>query len=185
LTDGSKVVVLYVGAEYCPYCAAERWPLVIALSRFGTFSKLTLTTSSSTDAYPETATFSFRTAAYSSPYVSLQAVETADRSQRPLQSPTAAQQALLGQYDPKGGIPFVDFGNLLTLAGATYSPGDLANLDALAIANALQQPSSKQAQDILGSANLITVAICHATVGAPASVCNQPDILALAKSLPQ
>ncbi|HSR26568.1 MAG TPA: DUF929 family protein, partial [Candidatus Eisenbacteria bacterium] len=30
--------VLYVGAEYCPYCAAERWPLIVALSRFGTFS---------------------------------------------------------------------------------------------------------------------------------------------------
>jgi hypothetical protein len=32
--------MLYIGAEYCPYCAAERWPLVMALSKFGTFSNL-------------------------------------------------------------------------------------------------------------------------------------------------
>ena len=37
--DG-KPEVLYIGAEYCPYCAAERWAMVQALSRFGTFSNL-------------------------------------------------------------------------------------------------------------------------------------------------
>ena len=35
-----KPEVLYIGAEYCPYCAAERWAMVQALSRFGTFSNL-------------------------------------------------------------------------------------------------------------------------------------------------
>ena len=44
--------VFYLGAEYCPYCAAERWPMIIALSRFGTFSGLKTTTSSSSDVYP-------------------------------------------------------------------------------------------------------------------------------------
>ena len=32
--------VLYLGAEYCPYCAAQRWTTIIALSRFGTWSGL-------------------------------------------------------------------------------------------------------------------------------------------------
>ena len=36
LTSGGKPEVLYIGAEYCPYCAAERWSMVVALSRFGT-----------------------------------------------------------------------------------------------------------------------------------------------------
>ena len=36
LTSGGKPEILYVGAEYCPYCAAERWAMVVALSRFGT-----------------------------------------------------------------------------------------------------------------------------------------------------
>ena len=31
-------VVFFYGAEFAPYAAAERWPLVLALSRFGTFT---------------------------------------------------------------------------------------------------------------------------------------------------
>ena len=26
LTNGNKPEVLYIGADYCPFCAAERWP---------------------------------------------------------------------------------------------------------------------------------------------------------------
>src|ERR671920_169425 len=35
LTFDGKPGVLYVGAEYCPFCAAERWPFVVAMTRFG------------------------------------------------------------------------------------------------------------------------------------------------------
>ena len=52
LTSGGKPEILYMGAEYCPYCAAERWAMVVALSRFGTFSNLHLIHSSSADVYP-------------------------------------------------------------------------------------------------------------------------------------
>ena len=41
VSDGAPEV-LYIGAEYCPFCAVERWPLVVALSRFGTFAGLGL-----------------------------------------------------------------------------------------------------------------------------------------------
>jgi hypothetical protein len=64
LTSGNLPIVLYIGAEYCPYCAQQRWPLMLALMRFGNFSGLSYTESSSTDVYANTATFSFRTAAY-------------------------------------------------------------------------------------------------------------------------
>ena len=40
LTNSGKIVIVYVGAEYCPYCAAERWAIVTALETFGTFSGL-------------------------------------------------------------------------------------------------------------------------------------------------
>ena len=67
LTGASgKPLVLYIGAEYCPYCAAERWPLIVALGRFGTFSGLRTTTSSSSDAFPDTPTFTFHGATYTS-----------------------------------------------------------------------------------------------------------------------
>ena len=40
LTQDGKPRIVYVGAEYCPFCASERWPLVVALSRFGTWNNL-------------------------------------------------------------------------------------------------------------------------------------------------
>src|SRR4051794_36222191 len=40
LTNAGKPEVLFIGGEFCPYCAGERWALVQALSRFGTFSGL-------------------------------------------------------------------------------------------------------------------------------------------------
>ena len=174
--DG-KPIVLYLGAGYCPFCAAERWALVIALSRFGVFSNLSLTTSSSTDVYPDTATFDFYRSTYTSQYLTFQAIETTDRNQKPQQNPTASQQALFAQYDAAQNIPFIDFGNVYTLSGATYSPASLANLSALEIATQLQQPSSKVAQDILGSANLLTAALCPLAPAAP--VCSDPNIKAL------
>jgi hypothetical protein len=46
--DG-KPLVVYVGGEYCPFCAAERWSIVYALSQFGTFRGLSQIKSSSSD----------------------------------------------------------------------------------------------------------------------------------------
>ena len=178
-----KPEVFYLGAEYCPYCAAERWPMIIALSRFGTFSGLTTTTSSSTDIYPNTPTFTFRTATFASQYLDFQSVETLDRDQNPLQSPTQEQQALVSKYDTSNSIPFVDFGNRFAFAGATYLPDILAGMTWQQVASALQQPDSAQAKAILGSANLITAAICELTVQQPASVCTGSSIQAIEATL--
>jgi thiol-disulfide isomerase/thioredoxin len=167
-----KPLVFYYGAEYCPYCAAERWPIIIALSRFGTFSRVGLTTSSSTDVYPDTATFAFHGATYTSQYIELQAVETTDRNQKPLDSPTSAQLALVNSYDSGGYIPFVDFGNRYAFNGATYVQDPLQGLNWQEIAADLQNPGSPQAQGILGSANLITAVVCKLTSDQPASVCS-------------
>src|ERR1035441_3945754 len=59
LTQGGKPELLYIGAEYCPYCAAMRWAMATALSRFGTLSPLRGIHSSPTDVYPSTATLTF------------------------------------------------------------------------------------------------------------------------------
>ncbi|MGH3293687.1 MAG: DUF929 family protein, partial [Trebonia sp.] len=75
LTSGGKPEVLYLGAEYCPYCASQRWAMVNALSRFGTFSGLTTTHSSSTDADPNTPTWTFYKSTYTSNYINFTSVE--------------------------------------------------------------------------------------------------------------
>jgi len=184
LTGASgKPEVLYIGAEYCPFCAAERWPLIVALSRFGTFSGLQTTTSSSTDVYPNTPTFTFRAAAYTSQYIEFRAVETSDRDQKPLQSPTSAEQQLWSKYDAGGSIPFVDFGNRYVLTGATYSPDLLGGASWQAISGELKDPNSAQAKAIVGSANLFTAATCKATANQPAAVCSSATIQDLEKKL--
>ncbi len=94
--DGKSPTILYYGAEYCPYCAAERWAMVAALSRFGTFSGLKITASSHTDVDPETHTFSFYGSTYTSPYINFVPIETdsnvplASGGYRALQQPTKA-----------------------------------------------------------------------------------------------
>ncbi len=56
LVKDGKPEVLYIGA-YCPFCAAERWAAIVALSRFGTFSVLRTVHSSSTDVDASTPAF--------------------------------------------------------------------------------------------------------------------------------
>lgn len=178
-----KPEVFYYGAEFCPYCAAERWPLIIALSRFGTFSGLQTTTSSSSDVFPNTVTFTFRGATFTSQYVDFRAVETTDRDRNHLQDPTAAEQQLINRYDTGGTIPFIDFANRYGASGAMYSPDAIGGMSWLAVADSLKQPDSTQAKAIIGSANLITAAVCKATGDKPAEVCSSPTIQNLEKNL--
>lgn len=180
---GGKPEVFYLGAEYCPYCAAERWSMIVALSRFGTFTGLATTSSSSTDVYPNTPTFTFRNASYSSQYLEFQAVETTDRNQNPLQSPSAAQKDLVSRYDSGGTIPFVDLGNRYAFNGSMFLPDVVAGMSWQAVADALQQSDSTQARAILGSANLITAAICKLTGDQPAAVCSSSTIQGLEQKL--
>ena len=161
--DG-KPLVTYIGAEYCPYCAAERWALAVALSRFGTFSHLSGTHSASADVYPDTQTLSFYGSSYSSPYVDFQPVEEATNQQvgrhyQTLQTPTAAQSSLMATYDTAGSIPFLDIGNRYVVTGASFSPQVLQGLSRQQIAAQLGDPSSPVAQAIDGTANDITAAI--------------------------
>ncbi|HET9172888.1 MAG TPA: DUF929 family protein [Actinospica sp.] len=177
-TVAGKPEVLYLGAEYCPYCAAERWPLVIALSRFGTFTGLGLTESSSSDVYPNTNTFTFLHAAYTSPYLAFTSVELYDRDNQPLQTPTAAQQQLLTGAGG-GGIPFIDLGGTTMLRSAGYDPQVLSGQSWTQIANGLTDPSNPATRAILGTANRITGQLCALTHDQPAAVCQTPSIRSL------
>ncbi len=186
--EDGKPIVTYVGAEYCPYCAAERWAMAVALSRFGTFTNLSATHSASNDVYPNTQTLSFYGSSYSSPYVDFQPVEEATNqvvngSYQTLQTPTAAQTALLTKYDSAGSIPFLDIANKYVVTGSSYSPQVLQGLSRDQIAAQLSDSSSAVAQAIDGTANDITAAICNVTGNQPSSVCNAPAIAAIAKKL--
>lgn len=184
LTSDGKPEIVYIGYDWCPYCAAQRWALVVALSRFGTFSGLGLTQSASNDVYADTRTFTFSNVKYSSSYLAFTAVEMQDANRNPLQTPTAEQQQLLAVYDEPpyvsanaaGGIPFVDFGGKYVNNGSSYSPQVLVGKSWSQIATALSDPNSAIAQGVNGSANVITAAFCNLTGQQPSSVCSSKAV---------
>jgi hypothetical protein len=193
LTADGKPRVLYVGAEYCPFCAAERWSLVAALARFGTFSGLGQTASSPTDSFPNTPTLSFHGATYTSDYVSFSGYETQDTNQKPLDTLPADASALLEKYDAPpyvgtseaaGSIPFVDLFGSYVSQGASYSPDLLAGMTHVEVAEAMQDPSSKVAKSVDAAANFFSAIICEATDGQPGDVCTSSGVKAAAVKLP-
>ena len=197
LTAAGKPLVVYIGAEYCPYCAAERWAMVIALSRFGSFSGLGVTHSSTVDVFPGTNTFSFYGSTYTSRYLSFQGVElntnelAGSGGYKTLETPTPAQQQLIATYDAppyvssgsSGSIPFVDFGGKYVISGATYNAGVLQGKSMDEIAAALSDPTSAISQGAVGAANTMTAAICNLTNGQPAAACRTPAIASIQSQL--
>jgi len=188
--DGKSPTVLWDGAGYCPYCAAERWALTAALSRFGTWSNLKLISSSSSDVDPGTRSFSYDGATYSSPYLTFVAIDPVNAAS---QSPSRDEQSVLNKYaNPKylpgeqagqGAIPFLDIDNEALISGASFNPGVLGGLSWTTIAADLSDPESPVTQAIVGTADYITAAICSSIHGGPASVCNSPGVVAAANAL--
>jgi uncharacterized protein DUF929 len=168
LTVGGKPAIVFVSEESCPFCAAERWAVTVALSHFGTWSQLGITRSAATDVFPDTATLSFRTARYRSAELTLLTTELTDNAGHPLQAQTPLDATLISSFDvppyvnsadQSGSVPFLDIANQYVLAGAQYDPQVLAGLSAAQIASQLSDPSSPVARAIDGSAQVIIAAI--------------------------
>lgn len=200
--NGDKLPgVLYYGAEYCPYCAAQRWPTIIALSRFGTWRNLGNSSSSAQDYYPNTPTFTFYKATFESPYITVQTVEeakntlnSAGTAYEPLQKPTKEQSAIVAKYDTAayfpqmtaaqaGSIPFLTIGNRIMWAGSSVSPSVFKDQQRADIAKALSNPNNPLTQAVIASANYITASICSQTGQAPAAVCNSSGVKAAKSAL--
>ena len=188
LSSGGKPEVLYIGAQYCPYCATERWALAVALSRFGTFTGLSgIHSAGGQEVYPHTATLNFYKAKYTSKYLTFTPVEQETVAEKPLEKLTSAQTALITKYDAppyvsssdEGAIPFIDFGGKYFVHGAQYNPQVLSGQTWAQVAAALKDPSSAIAKGADGAANMITATICKTTNNQPANVCTAPAIKAI------
>jgi hypothetical protein len=188
LTADGKPRILFVGAEYCPYCAAERWAFAVALSRFGTLSGLGEVTSSPTDVYPSTATITFHGATYTSSYLSLTAKEIVSNqvsgsSYAPLDTLSSADESL---FESVGGgtFPFIDIGGKYKISGASYDPQTLHGKTQAQIAAALSDSTSAIAKAIDGTANVITAAICTLTNNQPSATCTSTGVTTAKAALP-
>lgn len=184
LVLNGKPTVLYIGAEYCPFCAATRWGLVLALMRFGNLSNIKYMTSSSTDYAASTPTFTFVNSGYSSQYINFLPVETANNTGAPLQTLQQWQNTTFFKYDvptsacPSGGcIPFIDFGNRTVQLGADYSPMIIHPYTWAEIINMLNDTSTPVSQAVIGSADVFTAQICAINNYTPSSVCSAPYVM--------
>lgn len=191
LVLNGKPEILYMGALYCSQCAAERWPLAIALSRFGTFAGLReIFSAPKPEPFPRTPSLAFDGASYKSKYISFVPVEMqSDQRQAglahyaKLETPTGEEVKLYDSFDISsngktgGVIPFIDYGNQFAqVEGANFSPGLLTRMTPVQVAGVLANPKSKVAQAILGSADVITAMICVTTDGEPSAVCNEKAV---------
>jgi hypothetical protein len=188
--------VVYVGADYCPYCAIERYALVLALSRIGTFHGLTTTVSGANDG--SIPAFSFHGASYASAFAAFRGYEAEDRNGAPLDTPppavkslwTAQSQALSGSI----GFPFLNFGGKFALSGEPAglqrtastligSNGRGAGLSMSQLVEGIHHPGSTfgsifGASAILSEANYIDGAVCVLDGGKPATVCGAAGVRA-------
>ena len=178
LASGGKPEVLYMGAEYCPFCATERWAMLNALSRFGTFSNIKFIHSAADDTPASVPTLTFYQSGYNSKYVTFTPVEMQKIDKSTLQNPTSEQKALLNKYDAPpyvqgggGAIPFMYFGGKYIVSGASYDYNVLSGKTYAQIAAAMKDPSSDIAKGAIGAANQMTAAICKLTGDQPATAC--------------
>ena len=197
LTSGGKPEIVFVGDEFSPYCAAERWALVAALSRFGTFGgTLDAMQSGSVEVFPGTPTFTFVGTHYRSKYLSALLVEhygnkknSAGTAYSVLEPLTPEVRALLARYDrttpafPGGIVPFVDVANRAVVTGGELSPAVFQQLDANDIAAGLTDARAPATQAIVAAANYLSATICEADGGQPARVCSSAGVRAASSAL--
>ena len=188
LTQDGKPVVVFVGGEFCPFCAMERWALVVALSRFGTFSDLGQTiSSSSTDVFPGLQSWSFKDSTFAGSSLAFAPAEvysstpnSTGTGYEPLQSLTPLQAQAFDAYKDRG-YPFVDIGGTYVALGAGADPRVLQSLTLDQIASQLDDPSSPVAESVDGTANYLIAAMCSVSSNSAAPICSSP-IIAQAQS---
>jgi hypothetical protein len=191
--NGRTPSMMYFGAEYCPFCAAERWGIAVALARFGTWSGLDTTASGLLDG--DFSTLSFRDAKLTSRYINFVPIETCtnvvDRhatgcsGYTPLQSPSKSEQDVLNKYAGPAFIPgntqgisfpYVDVDNKVLYSGSTYEPTVLTGLSQAQIAAGLTDPTNIVTRSIIGTSNYMAASICAGTKDAPADVCESSGV---------
>ncbi len=176
LTTDGKPDLLYIGAEFCPVCATERWAMYVALSKFGTFSRQPGEIHSAVRD-GDIPTLTFYNSTYASPYFSFTPVETTTNQPDgnyyvSLQKPTAAQQKLWASHTDQS-FPWIDFGGKMELSNAQYDPTVLEGVSFADIAKDIGNNSTVIGADIDASAKVLIQTICSTLSNdEPAAVCN-------------
>ncbi|MGH9993433.1 MAG: DUF929 family protein [Nitrososphaera sp.] len=174
-----KSLVFFLGAGFCPYCAAERWAIVNALRNFGSWEGIVEDRSAGHDEkYLNIPTLSFARAKYSSDYVEFIGRETADRNFEPLQELDGKDYEILDAFNPDQIIPFLLIDGQFTQVGSGYSPRLLEWMDHEKVSRELADPNSQVGNAIRAEIENITALVCKSTAG-KAGICGSENIKSL------
>ena len=173
-TSGGKPGILYIGAEFCPVCATERWPMVVALSQFGTFQNLSQTRSAVKDG--DLATITFYGSTYTSQYLTFTPVEVLTNvpkgnSYEPLETPTPEQVQLWDGVLGTESFPFVYAGGKYVLNTYQYPATVIQGKSFAQIASDVGDNSTPVGASIDAASAALVKYICGITGQQPASTC--------------
>lgn len=159
-----KITFIYVGGEFCPYCAMERWAVVMALEAFGSFSPMPGQITSAEDSV---GTYSFDPGYsnfyYTSSKIYFDPVEVYGNSYNPntqsyntLNSMDANQKSLYNAYGT-GSIPFIIIGGSYFRSGAgpSFSLSSFKDQTFSTINNQVQAKSGSLYNQIVADANIM------------------------------
>ncbi|TLY09683.1 MAG: DUF929 domain-containing protein [Thaumarchaeota archaeon] len=181
--QSGKSLVFFMGAGFCPFCAAERWAIVNALNNFGSWTGLVETASADHDEkYLNIPTFSFARANYESNYVEFVARETADRNFEPLQELGENDFEILDTFNPDQVIPFLLIDGQFMQVGSGYSPQILEGMEHAKVRTELSNPASLVAKAVKVEIDNITGLVCK-SIGGKAGVCNSENIKSLVEKI--
>jgi uncharacterized protein DUF929 len=184
-SSNGKPILVFVGANYCEFCAVQRWSLIMALMRFGSFTTLITSNGNvssleymhSSAADFNYATFTLSASSYHSNYLVFQPFEVYDRSGNTIATLPANYTSGF-HTQGQASFPFLNFADKYYISGALLQPVILGTK------NQTQIIASIEAGDALGTqikqaANVITAVICKITDNNPSSVCDNPSITSL------
>ena len=176
LTKNGKPEVLFIGAEFCPICAAERWPMTMALMKFGTFTNLQQTHSAIRDG--NVGTWSYYGATYTSQYLTFQPYEIYTNQPsggyyKALEKlPADAQANWTANLGSNLTFPFVNFAGKEALETAQFNPSTIYNHSFDTILGAVGSNDQTTGANIDAAAAVFTKYLCGITNDQPSDVCS-------------
>jgi thiol-disulfide isomerase/thioredoxin len=183
LLDGGKPLVFFMGTQWCPFCASERWALVAATSRFGKWTGLgELHSRNGEDYFQALPTYDLTGATYASEYIGVRHKELDTVDGDPLEKLGSLEEELVNENDQWGGIPFLFVGGpggryTVDLA---FSPGLLQGQTFAELRKDVADGAPTEAVEAIGAqTDAITALICKVDGQQPASVCAKDPIPAL------
>ncbi len=169
---GGKLFVFFMGAEFCPYCAAERWAIVRSLQKFGQWDGLKQTISAARDEpFLNLPTYDITKATNTSPHIDLVAREIKDREFNPLQKLLKTEEKLLRKFNPKKEIPFLLIGGRFSQIGSGFTPKIFIGHTFRQTETELKKVESEIRKTIDDEGNIISALLCVS--GLPPELCKE------------